>query len=303
MIVNILLAIISAFLLLREFYPSIIDIREPYKKIIHGFIIGFMLILSFINIYRTERDNKELVTTAENILESTKTINKGLENNLFLVKESDAQIRRLKNVLDNVKDSISSQVSLLGKAVNKSKELVDLELQRQSANSPFIVWDLKRSGVKKDSANNINYITTAFRNKRSRTAENVELFEKYIFYNGINKEYYFVNSKVKNVDKFNTLYDITGMPNDYDFDNSAAYYLNSYPDFNLNHFKSEHDKLLFVYTLKYSDAMTGNHKISKVITLFKSNNKMLFTDTLTVDMTKKIRSLFKRNQLELFLAL
>lgn len=173
MLVEYLLLVISLFLIVRELFPETDRFHPKLKKIVYISIVGFLFILSIINIYNKNQENEALIQTAKNILGGIEDVTTDLNENLTIVKESGEEIKKIDSVLEEVEVNLSGQVTLLNDATKKSKELFELEKQRYYDKRPLIKSSSADIKIKFSDKTNEHSIAYPIYNTGARPASNI----------------------------------------------------------------------------------------------------------------------------------
>lgn len=179
MFVNVLLIVISGFFAARELnLIAKVDNSTSQLKTLGYQIIAFLfLFLSIINAYNDRQDELELLSTAKMTLKRTDELNIGLSNNLKTIETTRNQIVALDSVLDSVKISTKSQLSLLENAVKESEKLVELESRAFNSKRPFIKINTNDLKLVFDSISNYYYLKYSLKNSGYRTASRIIMYD------------------------------------------------------------------------------------------------------------------------------
>ena len=229
--------------------------KQTLKKRWIGILFVSLILFTVWDTTKESYDNSEAETKRDSLItvDSLRAaqILTNLEINLDSLSGTRKEIMAVDSLLGNVRDTLQNQVALLSQAVQKSKELNDLETQRFALGRPnLLVQDVKLSKSTIDSTK--HDIVCLVYNYGKRKATEIEYETILVSYNRktSQKNIYFSND-LSNIKRMNHLVGEAKIPR------------RLIIMFQVN--KSEiidvYGGLMFIVNLKYLDAATGKVEV------------------------------------------
>lgn len=140
-----------------------------------------------------EKANK-IIIQSDTLISNTNSIISDLEKNIESIEESGRSIIAIDSVLQGVRDSVSSQVVIIKKAVNKSAELVRLEEKKFMQDEANIVVYTNEISLQNNSKDSTFFdVKFDFRNLGKRNATEIKFENRAFIYNTVLKSVQSIN--------------------------------------------------------------------------------------------------------------
>lgn len=277
--------------------------NEKIKKTLLGIIFITLLIFTVFDTTNDEVANNKADLKRDSLitvdsLRFAKIIS-NFQTNLNSVSETKDEIITLDSLLSDVKDTLQNQVGLLNDAVKKSKELVRLENIKFSLEKPDVICRGANTKITIDSLGNFEKFSFEFINGGKRAAKNIRIHSRTLYYNTLLNKLSFIKSKYTETDGFLKLHYIPPVKN-----TDVLTQVSVYPNINTSRFQIESNRMIFIFTIKYTDSFSGEYEKTMVISCsgFK-NNKFDISQSIDESLTRKIKKLYKENGLSEYLLL
>jgi hypothetical protein len=189
--IKLAITIITLFLLFDEYFKVVDKVKKKNRRKIILTALGFLSVLSLIDVFIEVKENDELVEKANTIISqsdtlisNTNSLNSDLQKNIKSVEASGQSIKLIDSLLNDVKNNVYSQVDILDNVVNKSKELLALEeLKFKQDESKVISYNSDVILKKNDSDSTLYEIRYLVINSGIRKAIDLKIEDKTLLYN------------------------------------------------------------------------------------------------------------------------
>lgn len=199
--IKLAITIITLFLLFDEYFKVVDKVKQKNRRKIILISLGFLSVLSLIDVFIEVKENEELVVKANTIISqsdtlisNTNSLNSDLQKNIKSVEMSGQRLKLIDSLLNDVKNNVYNQVDILNHVVDKSKKLLVLEeLKFKQDESKIISYTSDVILKKNDSDSTFYEIRYLVINSGIRKAIDLKFEDKTLLYNEESNKFTLLN--------------------------------------------------------------------------------------------------------------